>query len=75
MPIYEYKCSDCGTKFDVIRLIKDADAPINCQTCNGLNTSRSISLFYAQSGERIVAGDVSRGCSNCSGGSCSACNK
>ena len=75
MPIYEYKCLDCGNKFDAIRLMKDADAPIDCQVCKSINTSRSISLFFAQSGGRIIASEVNRGCSSCSGGSCSSCNK
>jgi putative FmdB family regulatory protein len=30
MPIYEYTCADCGTTFEVVRLIKDADKPIPC---------------------------------------------
>jgi putative FmdB family regulatory protein len=74
MPIYEYKCFDCGNKFDTIRLMKDADEPICCLICNSINTGRTISVFFAQSGGRIVASDDSRSCSTCSGGNCSACH-
>jgi putative FmdB family regulatory protein len=73
MPIYEYLCQNCGVKFDVIRPIKEADAPIACTICGSLSTKRSISVFFAQSSVRIVAGNNSSNCSGCAGGSCSSC--
>ncbi len=72
MPIYEYVCTDCNTRFDAIRSMKDADAPIACQQCQGTHTTRQISVFYAQSGGRVVAGG-NTGCAGCAGGTCSTC--
>lgn len=72
MPIYEYACKDCQYKFEVIRSMKDADAPIACEHCHGMNTARSISLFAAQSGGKMIAGG-NGGCAGCAGGSCSSC--
>ncbi len=72
MAIYEYVCQDCQYKFEAIRLMKDADAPINCEHCQSTKTSRSISLFAAQSGGRVIAGG-NGGCAECSSGSCSSC--
>ena len=72
MPIYEYTCADCGTKFEVVRLIKDADKPTTCQQCKGEHTARNISVFFAQSGGKVVAG-TSSGCAGCAGGSCASC--
>lgn len=72
MPIYEYYCQDCGGKFEVMRTITDADAPVTCEKCHSQHTSRLISMFVAQSGGRSVAGGGSS-CSSCSGGSCSTC--
>jgi putative FmdB family regulatory protein len=74
MPIYEYKCNDCGIRFEVIRSIKDADDPISCKTCLSEHTIRAVSLFYAQSGSRIITGKSDSSCSGCSHGSCSTCN-
>jgi len=74
MPIYEYVCKDCGKRFEVIRSIKDADSPIACKLCQGDQTQRAVSVFYAQSGTKIIAGGDGSGCSGCSGGSCSSCN-
>jgi putative FmdB family regulatory protein len=73
MPIYEYVCQDCGVKFDILRSIKDADAPITCQKCASLSTKRAISLFAAHSGGKIIAGNSSDGCAGCAGGTCASC--
>lgn len=73
MPLYEYICLDCKTRFDALRSMKDADAPLECSQCSSQHTSRLISLFNAQSGGRVVAGSASAGCSSCSGGSCATC--
>lgn len=72
MPIYEYICLDCGERMELVRSMKDADAPLKCQKCQSEHTSRLLSLFFASSGGRVVAGGGG-GCSGCSGGSCSTC--
>jgi putative FmdB family regulatory protein len=71
MPIYEYNCKDCGHRFDALRSMKDADQPIKCKKCFGENTTRGISVFFAQADGRSVVS--SGGCGGCSGGSCSSC--
>jgi len=74
MPIYEYACEDCGTHFEALRPMKDADSPIGCRSCEGRRTERTLSVFYAQSGGRSVAGTSGgSGCGSCSGGSCGNC--
>lgn len=72
MPIYEYICQDCQTRFEMIRSMKKADTDLNCVKCQSENVKRRISLFNAASGSRSIAGNT--GCSGCSGGSCSTCN-
>jgi putative FmdB family regulatory protein len=74
MPIYEYICLDCGERFELLRSMKDADAPITCRGCEGQHTSRLLSLFNASSGGRVVAGGAS-GCASCSSGACATCGQ
>lgn len=74
MPIYEYICTDCGKRFEILRSIKEADAPIPCNCCQGDHTRRAVSVFNAQSGSRIIAGGSNGGCAGCASGSCSSCN-
>jgi putative FmdB family regulatory protein len=73
MPLYEYECKDCGKKFDMLRTMRDADAPVVCVRCESQRTKRLLSRFNAQSGGHAVAGRSSCNCSGCSGGSCSGC--
>ena len=47
MPLYEYYCTDCRTKFEALRPMTKADAPIQCKNCESMNTSRALSLFAA----------------------------
>ena len=74
MPIYEYVCFDCGKRFEILRSIKEADSPILCNICQSNQTKRAVSVFFAQSGSKIIAGSSNSGCSGCSSGSCSSCN-
>jgi len=70
MPIYEYYCQDCNTKFELIRDIAKANDPAKCQKCGSKNTKRLISKFYSQGSSENSS---SSGCSSCSGGNCSSC--
>lgn len=73
MPLYEYKCSDCETRFDALRSMADADAPIACPKCTSGNTRRAISLFAAIGSEGIIAGAGSS-CGSCTpSASCATC--
>ncbi|UCD98768.1 MAG: zinc ribbon domain-containing protein [Chloroflexota bacterium] len=72
MPLYEYVCLDCRAQFDALRSIKDADAPIACQNCQGENTSRMLSLFFAHSDGRSVT-QSAPACSSCATHACSTC--
>lgn len=73
MPIYEYYCSDCKTRFETLRSMREADAPIACAHCHGERTSRVLSVFAAQSGGQAIAGTNGGGCAGCSSGSCAGC--
>lgn len=45
MPLYEYYCTDCRTKFEALRPMSKADATIQCKSCESMRTSRVLSLF------------------------------
>ncbi len=76
MPIYEYVCLDCNKKFESVRPMSQADAPLACQSCGGEHVKRKVAVFYAMSGGHSVS-RTSGGCgcdSSCSGGHCSNCS-
>ena len=80
MPVYEYCCEDCGIKFEALRPMSKADAPIACEHCHGKHTTRQVSLFAAHSktagggqSQAIAGAGGGGGCAGCSGRSCSTC--
>ena len=47
MPLYEYECSDCGERFEVIQ--KFSDKPVKtCRKCGGKKVERLISSSAIQ---------------------------
>jgi len=75
MPLYEYRCPDCTTHFELRRSISQIDAPTECPRCNGANSVRQVSLpmFFARTedgGMSMIGGSA---CGGCTLTSCSGC--
>ncbi|NIQ39035.1 MAG: zinc ribbon domain-containing protein [Proteobacteria bacterium] len=62
MPIYEYRCKECGQEFSVLILNPKEGAHVTCETCGGADTSRLLSRFaFHQSEEaRVDAFDLGK---------------
>jgi len=43
MPIYEYKCDDCGTVSEILVRNTENQSPLNCPGCNSANINKLIS--------------------------------
>ena len=56
MPIYEYRCVDCGTLFERMRPVGSAEAVANCPECAGTG-DRLLSAFASSEGPRIRGPD------------------
>ena len=75
MPLYEYTCNACNSKFEhLARSMKD-DAKAPCPTCGSEKTARALSVFAvsSSSGKSDAAGgDDAPMCGRCGGlpGSC-----
>ena len=64
MPIYEYRCEQCGTHFEELRS-SGAAAQVRCQQCNGRRVTRLLSAF-AVGGDGAVASPAEAGpCGGC----------
>jgi len=76
MPLYEYSCQDCGHHFDLLRCMQEADVSPRCDHCQGSNTKRQLSTFFAHTagGGETHSAAASGGCGGCSGGSCGSCH-
>ncbi|MFC1978978.1 zinc ribbon domain-containing protein [Chloroflexota bacterium] len=40
MPTYEYKCKNCGEKFDEVKKIEECETNSTCPKCKSQNTQR-----------------------------------
>lgn len=77
MPVYEYYCASCEKRFEALRSMSQADAPMACPRCSAPDARKVISVFAAISrdggGSRMVASSSSSGCGSCAGGHCASC--
>ncbi|MGD0670022.1 MAG: zinc ribbon domain-containing protein [Bryobacteraceae bacterium] len=57
MPIYEYKCQDCGTKFE--KLVRRSGEPdLACPSCGQKHLEQELSTFAAHSGSSSHASEA-----------------
>ena len=76
MPIYEYFCDKCKSKFELMRPFSKANENACCPKCQG-KAERIISKCFAMSKSEggtttRVAGGSS--CASCSSDTCSSCS-
>jgi putative FmdB family regulatory protein len=45
MALYEYKCSDCEERFELMRPMNEADDLAGCPECGGTESRRLVSNF------------------------------
>lgn len=64
MPLYEYKCEECGTKFE--KLVSMSDTNIACTKCESLNVTKQFSVFAAKVSEGGGREMPSENCGSCS---------
>ena len=64
MPIYEYTCQDCETRFE--KFVRSFNAPteVRCPHCGGTHTKKGWSLFGSKSG----GGSAAAAAASCSPG-------
>jgi putative FmdB family regulatory protein len=51
MPLYEYYCADCASKFEILSLPSaDTNLEVACQKCHSTHVRKLISVFTAHRG-------------------------
>ncbi|MCD6405553.1 MAG: zinc ribbon domain-containing protein [Planctomycetes bacterium] len=71
MPLYEYKCGECGEVFEALLKMSERDTAPRCPSCGCETTGRLLSVFASHCSGG--AGQGRGSCASCSGGSCSVC--
>lgn len=75
MPIYDYRCSDCGKTYDVFHKVREVKEDIICPECNStehvrLISAPSISMKGSSSSSSFSDQMPSCADGSCCGGSC-----
>jgi len=47
MPMYEYRCPDCDSRFEKLRRMSEAEQPAECPKCESKAANRQLSAFAA----------------------------
>jgi putative FmdB family regulatory protein len=45
MPVYEYFCRNCNSRYEKLRPIRESDTPATCPSCSEQNSVRTLSVF------------------------------
>lgn len=67
MPIYEYLCDDCGTRYE--RIVMSKTQKIACPKCHSGRKTQQLSVF-STTGKSDASGGPPGGCSFGGGGGC-----
>jgi len=72
MPIYEYKCESCGSDYEQIRKMAEADNGLECPSCQSSKVNRRLSSFATSSGGSTDRAPAGGGCGMgaCGSGAC-----
>ena len=50
MPLYEYRCNNCGDEFEKMVRFSEADQAQACPACSSRDTKKKISVFASPGG-------------------------
>jgi putative FmdB family regulatory protein len=73
MPIYEYLCKPCDSRFELLVSISRANE-VCCPKCGSLEVKRLMSTFASRSvGSDGSSHSHGGGCAGCASGNCGSC--
>jgi putative FmdB family regulatory protein len=63
MPIFEYQCRECGTKFE--RIVNSSETEVVCKTCTSPQVDKLLSIFAVSGGSTGASLQESGPCGTC----------
>ena len=68
MPIYEYACNGCGSRFE--KLVRRFAEPVSCPSCASEAVDKQLSVFAVGASSATSAADAGCGAPLCGAGAC-----
>ncbi len=65
MPIFEYRCENCGSKYDVLHKSSVKQEEVTCPKCNSTKSKKLLSTFSAS-----IDSSSSYSSNSCASGNC-----
>jgi putative FmdB family regulatory protein len=60
MPIFEYRCDECGTTFERLTLRSQGTGQMTCPQCGSTSTAKIFSTFSTSAGHETATGSSGR---------------
>ncbi|MER3525254.1 MAG: FmdB family transcriptional regulator [Ignavibacteria bacterium] len=70
MPIYDYRCNDCGTTYDIFHKVREVPDDVVCPTCQSTNHTRLLSASHVAISGVTSSTSTDLGPSSCDSGAC-----
>ena len=76
MPIFEYMCKNCNSKFELLVRSQDSEEHLKCPQCDSEDLQKMFSAFGMKSSSsgHSCSSDHSCGCGSCSSHDCHSCH-
>ena len=68
MPLYEYRCADCGKRFEILQRLGETGEGLICPSCGHSKLAKQFSTFAAAT----ASSDSAPHCQSNPGGGCGA---
>lgn len=62
MPLYEYRCRDCGYQFEILQRLGQGAEGLACPRCGAEQLVKQYSTFASNSGEMAQRSATPAGC-------------
>ena len=63
MPLFEFKCRDCGTTFE--KIVPSSTTQVSCKKCESREVEKLLSVFSVGASSRSAASQESGPCASC----------
>jgi putative FmdB family regulatory protein len=73
MPLYEYRCRDCGNQFEVLQRLGEGAGALSCTSCGAAALDKQFSTFATGGGGTAYEAGAGSDVADCGAGAGACC--